>query len=89
MKRPGEHDTLIKIGTLGGGGMGVLAHLSDQSEKNKKINKKLQETKDSEGEWQKFKADNERRKKEIYGEQDKEIKKEIAKKKLEKIKEKK
>ena len=65
MKRPGEHDTLIKIGTLGGGGMGIGAHLQHQANENEKIDKSLQKTKDEEAEWQAWKAKNEKKKKEI------------------------
>lgn len=76
MRRPGGHDTLIKIGTLGGGGMGIGAHLQHQANENEKIDKSLQKTKDEEAEWQAWKAKNEQKKKELN--------KSVAKKKMEK-----
>lgn len=82
MRRPGRGDTLIKIASLGGGGLGVVKSWDDTNRKTKKTEKSLQKLKDSEGDWQKFKADNERKKKKI-----KELDKKVAKKKLEKAKE--
>ena len=78
MKRPGEHDTLIKIGTLGGGGIGIGAHLQNKADENKKTEAYLQKNKDEEWEWQEWKAKNEKKKKELN--------KSVAKKRIEKAK---
>lgn len=79
MRKPGKGDTLIKIGSLGGGGLGVVKSWSDTARNTEKNKKELQKLKDSEGAWKKFVADNERKKKKI-----REMDKSAAKKKMEK-----
>lgn len=96
MKKPGQADTLVKIASLGGGGVAVAKSWSDTAKKTEKTKKSLKKLKASEGSWQKFKADNERRKKSIRGEKmkdkktndsmDKSLRKKMAVKKLTRVK---
>ena len=79
MRRPGRGDTLIKIASLGGGGVAVGGSLQKTANNRAKNKKELQKLKDSEGEWKKFVADNERKKKKI-----REMDKSVAKKKMSK-----
>lgn len=76
MRKPGQADTLVKIASLGGGGLGVAKSWQDSYTENQKVEKSLKNLKDSEPSWEKWKADNERRKKALN--------KAVAKKKLEK-----
>jgi len=77
MRKPGP-DTLVKIASLGGGGLAVAKSWQDTHNNRLKTKKEMEELKASEGEWQKWKAENERKKKKID--------KAVAKKKMKKSK---
>ena len=45
MRRPGRGDTLIKIASLGGGGVAIGGHLQKTANKAKKMEKELEKSK--------------------------------------------
>lgn len=52
MRKPGQPDTLIKIASLGGGGVAVGANLQSTANRHKKIKEELEKAKLDEAAYQ-------------------------------------
>lgn len=52
MRRPGRGDTLIKIASLGGGGVAIGGHLQKTANRNKKMKQDLEKSKREEAAYQ-------------------------------------
>lgn len=52
MRRPGKGDTLIKIASLGGGGVAIGGHLQKTANRDKKLKKELERSKREDAAYQ-------------------------------------